>query len=219
VRAALREVVDRRILVRAGGADDPHVAFQHSLLREVIHRELLPAERAQVHARYAEALEARGAEMAGGRQGAGPAPTAADLAYHWDAAGDDARALPAMVEAARVAESSYAYLDAHRRYRRAIELSDRLAASGATLPVDPIEVLVRAAETAVLIGEYDSAVDLGRRAIAGVDARLDPERAARLLERQRWYFWVAPLERETGSTLLTALQSGMSAPGGTWTRR
>ena len=41
------------------------------------------------------------------------------------------------------------------------------------------------------IGEYDSAVELGRRAIAGVDARVDPERAASLLERQRWYFWVA----------------------------
>jgi DNA-binding CsgD family transcriptional regulator/tetratricopeptide (TPR) repeat protein len=191
VRAALREVVDRRILVRAGGADDPHVAFQHSLLREVIHAELLPAERAQVHARYAEALEARAGEMAGGQRGARPAPTAADLAYHWDAAGDDARALPAMVEAARVAESGYAYLDAHRRYLRSIELSDRLAASGAALPVDPVEVLVRAAETAVLVGEYDSAIDLGRRAIAGVDARVDPERGARLLERQRWYLWVA----------------------------
>ena len=116
---------------------------------------------------------------AGGRQGARPAPTAADLAYHWDAAGDDARALPAMVEAARVAESGYAYLDAHRRYLRSIELCDRLAASGAALPVDPIEVLVRAAETAVLIGEYDSAVELGRRAIAGVDARVDPGTSGR----------------------------------------
>ena len=126
------------------------MAFQHSLLREVIHGELLPAERAQVHARYAEALEARAEEMAAGRRGAHPAPTAADLAYHWDAAGDDARALPAMVEAARVAESGYAYLDAHRRYLRSIELCDRLAASGAALPVDPVEIRVRAAETAVL---------------------------------------------------------------------
>ena len=191
VRAALREVVDRRILVPAGGPDDPHVVFQHSLLREVIHGQLLPAERAAIHARYAAALEARAGEPGAVRSGSRPAPTAADLAYHWDAAGDDARALPAMVDAARVAEAGYAYPDAYRRYRRAIELCDRLAASGAALPVDPIDVIVRAAETAVRVGEYDAAVELGRRAIAGVDPRVDPERAAALLERQRWYSWEA----------------------------
>jgi predicted ATPase len=40
VRTALREVLERRILVPAGGQDDPHVTFRHALLREVIHDEL-----------------------------------------------------------------------------------------------------------------------------------------------------------------------------------
>jgi DNA-binding NarL/FixJ family response regulator len=191
VRAALREIVDRGILVPAGGPEDPHVVFQHSLLREVIHGELLPGERAAVHARYAMALEARAHDPTTGHSGTRPGPTAADLAYHWDAAGDDARALPVMVEAARVAEAGYAYPDAYRRYRRAIELCDRLAAPGVAPPVDPIDVLVRAAETAVLVGEYDAAVELGQRAIAGVDPGADPARAAALLERQRWYAWSA----------------------------
>ena len=125
VRAALRDVVDRRILVHAGGPDDPHIAFRHALLREVIHDELLPGERARLHARYAAALEARVADRRAGETTPGPLPTSAELAYHWDAAGDGARALPAMAEAARVAESSYAYLDAHRRYMRSIELWER----------------------------------------------------------------------------------------------
>ena len=50
---------------------------------------------------------------------------------------------------------------------------------------------MRAAETAVLVGEYRTAVELGRRAIAEVDAVADPGRAAGLLERQRWYLWEA----------------------------
>ena len=59
VREALREVVDRRILVPAGGSADPHLIFRHALLREVIHGELFPGERARYHARFAAALESR----------------------------------------------------------------------------------------------------------------------------------------------------------------
>ena len=56
---------------------------------------------------------------------------------------------------------------------------------------DGVDLLVRAAETAVLIGEYRPAVAFGRRAIARVDPAADPDRAAALLERQRWYLWQA----------------------------
>ena len=56
---------------------------------------------------------------------------------------------------------------------------------------DRTELLVRAAETAILIGEYRLAVELGRSAIAGVDPALEPARAAALHERQRWYLWEA----------------------------
>ena len=56
---------------------------------------------------------------------------------------------------------------------------------------DGVDLLVRAAETAVLIGEYRPAVSFGRRAIARVDPAADPGRAASLLERQRWYLWQA----------------------------
>ena len=71
------------------GPDDPHFAFRHALLQEVIHGELLPGERARLHAGTRRHSSAGG----GSRRrpsDAGPAPTAAELAYHWDAAGDDA---------------------------------------------------------------------------------------------------------------------------------
>ena len=68
--------------------------------------------------------------------------------------------------------------------------------SGSSIPQateagERIDILVRAAETAVLIGEYATAVEIGRRAISSVDPGVDPERAAALLERQRWYLWEA----------------------------
>jgi Predicted ATPase len=190
VREALREVVDRRILVRAGGAADPHYAFHHALLQEVIHGELFPGERALHHAGYAAALEARAAARAAGRPNSGPAPTPAELAYHWDAAGDDRRALTATIEAGRAAEQGYAFLEAHRRYLRALELWDRVAAAG-DASGDRVAILARAAETAMLIGEYRAAVELGQQALDSVDSDADPVRAAALHERQRWYLWEA----------------------------
>ena len=191
VRAALREVVDRRILIAAGGTADPHFVFRHALLQEVIHGDLFPGERARCHAGFAVALEARAADRALGRSGAGPAPTAEELAYHWDAAGDDRRALAATIEAGRAAERVYAWLDAHRHYLRAIELWERVGDAAQPASIDRTELLVRAAETAILIGQYRLAVELGRAAIAGVDPVAEPARAAALHERQRWYLWEA----------------------------
>ena len=128
VRAALREVVDRRILVPRRWHGRPARGVPALPAPGGHPRRADPGERAHVHARYAAALEARAARSRRRPTGrSGPAPTAADLAYHWDAAGDASRALPAMVEAARAAESGYAYLEAHRRYLRSIELWDRVA--------------------------------------------------------------------------------------------
>ena len=173
-----------------GGDEDPHHVFTHALLRELIHDELFPGERARLHAGFAAALEARLADGDAGRSAPGPPPSPAELAYHWDAAGDDRRAFPATVDAARAAERSYAFVEAHRHYVRAIELQDRLSMTGHPAG-DGVDLLVRAAETAVLIGEYRPAVAFGRRAIARVDPAADPGRAASLLERQRWYLWQA----------------------------
>ena len=140
VRAALREVVDRRILIAAGGTADPHFVFRHALLQEVIHGDLFPGERARCHAGFALALEARAADRALGRSGGGPAPTAEELAYHWDAAGDDRRALAATIEAGRAAELVYAWLDAHRHYLRAIELWERVGDAAQPASIDRTEL-------------------------------------------------------------------------------
>jgi DNA-binding NarL/FixJ family response regulator len=189
LREGLREVVDRRILVPAPDRSDPSYVFSHALLQEVIHVSLHPGERSRLHARDAEALEARARDRAGGRPATGPPPTSAEIAYHWEAAGDDRRALAATVDAGISAERGYAYLDAHRHFVRALDIWESVPDGTAAL--DRVDVLVRAAETGVLIGEYQAAVAFGARALAQVDPTVDPGRAAALHERQRWYLWEA----------------------------
>src|SRR6185369_15846410 len=56
-------------------------------------------------------------------------------------------------------------------------------------PIDRVELLNRAADTAVLAGESADAIELGREALAAVDATTDPARAGAMQERLRWYLW------------------------------
>src|SRR6266508_1864620 len=95
---ALPAPAAHQLLVSRPGEDGYEV--RHALLREVIEADLLPGERARLHAGYAHALTGR-PELAAGDS---PAVAAAELAAHWDAAGEPARALPARVQAGLTAE-------------------------------------------------------------------------------------------------------------------
>ncbi|HEY3073487.1 MAG TPA: AAA family ATPase [Candidatus Limnocylindrales bacterium] len=185
--AALREVIDHQILVPVRGpGGEVSYAFHHALLQEVVYAELLPGERARLHAAFAGALS----ERIGDVRAEAPAP--AELAYHWDAARDWPRAVPAMIEAGMAAERVYAFGDALRYYERALELWDRLQDSPDTRDGEVrghVDLLKRAAECACLIGDFRRAVELGRAALAGIDATRDGVRAGMLNERLRWFLW------------------------------
>ena len=99
---ALRVVVAHQLLVTRPGEEGYQV--RHALLREVIDADLLPGERARLHAALAQTLTDQ-PELADGP----PAATAAELAAHWDAAGEPTRALPARVQAGLAAERAHAF--------------------------------------------------------------------------------------------------------------
>jgi DNA-binding CsgD family transcriptional regulator/tetratricopeptide (TPR) repeat protein len=114
--------------------------LRHRLVSEVLANEVLPAEHAALHRRFAEALES--------------VPGAADhakLAHHWQQAGEPGRALPSAIAAARAAERLYGFTEAHRYWSLA------LASTGDDDQVRT-ELLAHAAESAHQCGEHARAL-------------------------------------------------------------
>ncbi|WP_236667595.1 MULTISPECIES: helix-turn-helix transcriptional regulator [unclassified Nonomuraea] len=160
--ALLRELVDRSLLRTAGDGYD----FRHALIRHVVYEELLPGERARLHARYAEALRDSGAH--------------AELTAHAYAAGNRGLALSAAHLAACRARGTHAYEEQVRLLDQVLELWD----PDVNLEVDRIDVLTGAAEACMLSGDYVRGIDYATAGLAVVDERREPERAAQLLEHR-----------------------------------
>jgi tetratricopeptide (TPR) repeat protein len=182
--AALREAVSAQVLLV--DAADGTYGFRHALVKEAVYGELLPGERTRLHARFAAALAAR--DTAGD-----PGP-AAELAWHWYAAHDLERALPAAVAAGLAAERAYAFAEAQRQFERALELWDRAGGDEHTEPqigMDKAELLARAGEAAANSGAAERAAALVRSALAELDPAADPLRAAQLTERLAFHLRVA----------------------------
>jgi len=143
--SALRAAVASQLLVTTLGQDGYDV--RHALLREVIHADLLPGERARLHAGLAQALSEQ-PEVAG----VSPAVATAELAVHWDAAGKPARALPARVQAGLAADRAHAFPEARDHYERALELWERIPEPGQPAGLDQIDLLNHAAQAAISTG-------------------------------------------------------------------
>jgi DNA-binding CsgD family transcriptional regulator/tetratricopeptide (TPR) repeat protein len=171
---ALRAAVTDQLLMTRPGEDG--YELRHALLAEVIQADLLPGERARLHAAYARALMER-PELAD----ASPAVAAAEVAVHWDAAGEWAQALPARVRAGLAAERARALAEADHHYQRALTLWGRVPEPGEPAALDWVGLLARAAETAAFIAEPERAIALLEQALDGVDPPVEPVRAALLL--------------------------------------
>lgn len=100
-RAALVEAARRHMV---WGTSD-RGAFVHDRLREAFRDRLEDEERRALHRRVASELQS------------GPAPSAFDVAYHFDAGGAPDLALPFAVAAARQARAQYALALAEQLYR------------------------------------------------------------------------------------------------------
>ncbi|GAA4928545.1 helix-turn-helix transcriptional regulator [Actinoplanes utahensis] len=105
---AIRAAVTHRFVA----SDGDGYKLRHRLVAEVLEQEVLPAEAASLHRRYAEALEAFEGE-----------PDNARLAHHWQRAGEPDRALAPVVAAAHAAERMYGFAEAHRYWTIALHLS------------------------------------------------------------------------------------------------
>jgi DNA-binding CsgD family transcriptional regulator len=170
---ALREGVANHIV---SVTTEGHYGFRHALLREVVDDDLLPGERSALDLALAAALEAR-AE----RDGMG-VYLAAGIAHHYASAGDQPAGLRTSVRAADMAEGVHAYGQAAALLERAIELFDRVADAEALAGADRVTLMQRAAVAHQLDGDSARQESVARAALALVDERAEPRRAAQLLE-------------------------------------
>ena len=120
IRGALR-TLQRAELVREGARwPEPMFRFRHSLIQEAAYRSLLRRRRQELHARAAEGIEGLGGERAEALVGM--------LALHWEAAGDDERALAAHRRAAEAAGRLFALEEAIEHWTGVLEAARAAAA-------------------------------------------------------------------------------------------
>jgi DNA-binding CsgD family transcriptional regulator len=170
---ALRELVDHGQLVIV---EADSYSFRHALIQEALYRDLLPGERRRTHAGVAEWLTAH-PELALRSSAAG---VAAELAHHWDAAGDAARALAASVQAASAAVDGLAPAEAHAHYERALRRWPEVAEPPTVVGFELDTLLERAAEAASLAGHNQRAVELTQQRLFRL---AHPERRALAFEQ------------------------------------
>ncbi|MFC4855246.1 helix-turn-helix transcriptional regulator [Actinophytocola glycyrrhizae] len=168
LHVAVRDLVDHGQLVIV---EPDAYAFRHALIHEALYRELLPGERRQAHAAVARCLTAH-PELAMSQT--------AELAHHWDAAGEAEPALAAAVLAAAGAFDGHAPATAHAHYERALRRWPDVADAASVTGIDHDTLLERAAEAASLAGHNQRAVELTRQRLA---ALRDPERVAQAYEQ------------------------------------
>jgi diguanylate cyclase (GGDEF)-like protein len=135
-KAALAEARRRHIVWIDDGAD--RCTFVHDKLREALLERLPAGRRRALHRVAAISIEGHGR-------------LDFELAYHYDAAGEHALALPYALAAAATARSRYALEIAQRQYQ--------IAARGATDPALRRELAEGLGEVAMLRGHYDDASD------------------------------------------------------------
>ena len=182
LEAALSAAIDKKILVvdEAGSA----FRFRHALLREAVYEALLPAQRRRLHAAIATTLAALPSPLPGA-----PGPSVSELATHWWAAGEWARALPVSVQAADAAIAALAFPEAHTFLDRALLADTRVPAATLAAGLTRPQLLEKAAKVAFLAGANARAVELAQEAVSAVDPDIDPIAAARcrtLLGQNLW---------------------------------
>jgi DNA-binding CsgD family transcriptional regulator/tetratricopeptide (TPR) repeat protein len=147
-------------LLRPDGAG---YCFAHDLLRGAVYDDLLPGERARLHAAHAGALEA-------GTTGSAPP---AEVAHHFTEAQDVPKALVWSVRAAEEAMRVLAPGEALQHLERALAEWPSVDDAPSLTGVSNGRLAVRAARAAGLAGEPSRAIEWAGRAIRLCDADED----------------------------------------------
>ncbi|MFB7249203.1 AAA family ATPase [Microbacterium sp. NPDC056234] len=169
---AIREATISGILV----VDDEHYRFRHALLREAVHDDLLPGERARLHRSYAEALEEHGSR------------NHASLAYHWRLAQDRRRALASAMAAMWQAKAGYAFASAARFGELVLELWEQVPDAEDAAGIDRVSLLITLGSVLRNAGDDERALAVVQLGLDELDEQsVDPVQHVRLVRDRANY--------------------------------
>ncbi len=164
----LRDLEARRLLAEPTGAREAQL--RHPLLAEAVRRHLVAGEAAGQHRRLALALVK------------GPAPSPAEVAAHWQAAGEPAHELDWRIRAARAAEDRFAMANAAEQWLRVVELWPPGAVSAGSPPVNRWTAHAGASDALASSGKAQLSFDLVESALEWAPD-LPPEEAGDVYTR------------------------------------
>ena len=180
--AALREAVDAHILELTQSGRG--YTFRHALLAEAVYDDLLPGERARIHASYAAAFEMGG-------EG-----SAAELARHARASNDLQTAYDSNIKAGDEAMSLAAPQEALNHYQAALELAPLVDGAND----DPAPLVSKLVDAAIDAGRHYRGLRLARQALEALGEDAPPVTRAELL----YAFASAALAGEADEETITA---------------
>lgn len=169
---ALRDALDSNAVL----VQNTSYSLRHALLREAIHADLLPGERARFHRAFAQALEASPlAEDA-----------TAEISHHWMLARDYSKAFPATLTAMRRAHTSFGYSSEALLGERLLDIWDNVPDAGTIAGVEREELMRRTASALRNAGNSERALGMADLALCEPD-QLTAELHARLLRDKASY--------------------------------
>ena len=184
--AALREAIDAGILIASDVGQDPTYAFRHALMREAAYDELLPADRARLHARIADQL---GASI--GSDVAPDSAALADLATHAYRSHDQRRALEAAVNAIRGFVAAAAYRESLIHAERAVLLWPQIEGAAVLAGMSHPDLLELAGQIASAANRPELATAMTQDALAELEVSAGDDRRLTLLTALYMYAWEA----------------------------
>jgi adenylate cyclase len=194
VTVQLGELLRHELLREKTFFPEPHYTFGHLLIQQVAYQGLLVKARTEIHGRAARALE----RLHAGRL----EEVLADLAGHYALGGDRDKAVEYLVRAGDRALSLFAYADAERDYRRALEAMPAGAGTAA--------IVERLGDVAFARGAIGEALARWREVAATLDGGASGRRRGDLHRKMATACWAAA-EKDAA---LAHLREGLAALDG-----
>lgn len=174
LRPLIAALTDAELIYEYGFPPQATYRFKHALTQEVAYNSLLSAARRRLHRQIGDTIVARHGDDLEGWSGV--------LAHHFARSGENARALPYLVQTGERALRVYANAEALHAFTQAVEMLQTLPVTDATRR-QRVELILRLASLHVLLGHYGASLPYFDQALAQAREAGDMQAVAHLETR------------------------------------